>query len=363
MNRLLCLTLLLVAATAAHAQRMPTTTTSDAARAHFARGVDAMANVEGAASIAHFDAALDADPAFAQAHLYRALASREGRDEHMRLAAEGRASDGERQLIEGYAAHLDGDHDREIALLRGLAERFPDDPVVHLWLANTESSEVGDAAGAAAARRGIAAAPGYAPLYNTLGYAEMAQGNDDAAEQAFRDYIRLAPDLPNPYDSYGEFLLGAGRLDEAEAQYEMAITKNPAFDPDRVGLVRVGVAKSNARFGQAVAAGDADAIAALYTSNALIMPPDSPPIRGRDAIRDYFAGLLDAGVDGVDIETVELVRFDDTAVERAELTIRAGGEVVDRGKSLVVWGLMDGEWLFVRDMWSSNGAAETAGTR
>ena len=45
----------------------------------------------------------------------------------------------------------------------------------------------------------------------------------------------------------------------------------------------------------------------------------------------------------------------DTAVERADITISVNGQVVDHGKSLVVWRLVDGEWLYVRDMWSSNG--------
>ncbi len=361
MTRLLLLALtLLLAAPLALAQRMPVTTTSDAARAEFMLGVTALGHVNNAAAVVHFDAALAADPSFAQAHLYRAVATGEDRDEHLRLAAAGRASDGERQLAESYVAGRDGDGDRELTLLTGLAEQFPDDPVLWLWLANTQTGNGDSAAGATAARRGIAADPSFAPLYNTLGYAEMARDDMAAAETAFRDYVRLAPDEANPYDSYGEFLLNAGRLDEAEAQYERALTKNAAYDPDRVGLARVGIAKSDLRFEQAVAAGDADAIAALYVRNAVILPPDSPPIQGRDAIRDYMAGLVASGIRGVDIETVEVIRFDDVAIERADLTITLPGGAVEHGKSLVVWALVDGEWLYVRDMWSMNAPADIA---
>ena len=359
MTRLLLLTSLLLTASLAYAQQMPITTSSDDARTHFAQGVTALGHVDNAAAIEHFDAALAADPAFAQAHLYRAVASAEGRDEHMSQAAAGAASDGERQLVASYQAHLDGDHERERTILRTLTERFPSDPVVWLWLANTQSGEVDAASAAAAARSGIAADPAFAPLYNTLGYAEMAQDNMDAAEAAFRDYLRVAPDEANPYDSYGEFLLAAGRLGEAEAQYELALTKNPDYDPDGIGLMRVGIEKNDVRFEQAVADGDADAIAALYTRNALVMPPGSPSVRGRDAIRDHFAGILAAGINGLDIQTAEVNRFDNVAIRRSDITLSVDGQIVDRAKSLEVLVLVEGEWLYARDMYSSNGPEAT----
>lgn len=363
MKHLLLLSLLILAtATLAHAQRMPVTTASDAARLHYVRGVDALANVSGHA-LAHFDASLAADPSFAMAHLYRAAATQDGRDEHMRQATAlgARASEAERQSIEAYAANLRGDHDREIALYSTIAERYPSDPLPMLIVANTEMGRSRFAEAVAAARRALTADPAFAPAYNTMGYAEMAAGNAEAAEQAFREQIRLAPDHANPYDSYGEFLMLEGRLDEAEAQFEMALTKDPTFEVSRTNLARIGIERSDLRFEQAVAAGDADAIAALYTENAVILPPDGPPITGRAAIRDYMAGLVAAGIDGVDIETVEVLRFDDMAVERANLTLSVGGEVVEEGKSIVLWQLVGDEWLYARDMWSSN-APPAAGT-
>ncbi len=360
---LLSLLVLLLTVPLAQAQRMPVTTTSDAARVHYVRGVDALANISGHA-LAHFDAALAADPSFAMAHLYRAAATTNGRDEHMRQATTlgARASEAERQQIEAYAANLRGDHDREIALYTTIAERYPSDPLPMLIVANTEMGRGRFAEAVAAGRRALTADPAFAPAYNTIGYAEVARGDLAAAEAAFRDYIRLAPDEANPYDSFGEFYLNQGRLDEAEAQFEMALTKDPGFDVSRTNLARIGIERSDLRFEQAVAAGDADAIAALYTENAVILPPDSPPITGRAAIREYMAGLVAAGIDGVDIETVEVVRFDDMAVERANLTISVGGEVVEEGKSLVLWRLVGDEWLYVRDMWSANAPAPTDGT-
>jgi uncharacterized protein (TIGR02246 family) len=366
MKRLLLLPLivLFVTATLAQAQKMPITTTSDAARVHYVQGEHATGNVDFERARAHFDAALAADPTLAMAHVYLAvLSGGDERAEHVRQATANaaQASEAERQMVESYTANLEGDHDREGELLTTLAERYSSDPMPMFWWANTEANRGNSAEAVAAANRALAADPTFAPAYNLIGYAEVARGDMAAAEQAFRNYIRLAPDEANPYDSFGEFYLNQGKLDEAETQYEMALTKNTGFENARTMLARIGMERSDLRFEQAVADGDADAIAALYTPNAMVMAPDMPPIQGHDAIRDHFAGILAAGIDGLDIQTVEVNRFDDIAIRRANGILSAGGQVVDRAKTLEVWALVDGEWLYARDMYSSNGSAEASG--
>ena len=365
MNRLL-LTLILaasaLAAPAALAQRMPVTTTSDDARVHYVRGLHAFSHADAAGGLVHMDAALAADPRFAMAHLYHAVATPVGRAEHMRLASarSARASESERQTVEAYAANLRGDPVREIALLTALADQYPGDPFPMFTVANAEMNRDDPAASVAAARRALVADPAFAGAYNLIGYAEVARGDLPAAERAFREYIRMAPDEPNPYDSFGEFYLNQGRLDEAEAQYEMALTRDSGFDNSRTMLARIGIERASLRFERAVARRDADAVAALYTPNAVLLPPDGSPVAGRAAIREYFAGMVAAGVRDLDLRTVEVVRFDDFALERADVAFRVGDGAVENGKSLVLWRLVDGEWLLARDMWNANAPATTA---
>lgn len=357
MKRLLLSTLavLFVTASLAQAQKMPITTASDAARAHYVQGEHATGNVDFERARAHLDAALAADPTFAMARLYRAVISGgDERAEHVRHATANaaQASEAERQMIASYAANLAGEHDREGELLTALAERYPSDPMPMFWWANTEANRGNNAEAVAAANRALAADPTFAPAYNLIGYAEVARGDMGAAEQAFRNYVRLAPDEANPYDSFGEFYLNQGKLDEAEAQYEMALTKNTSFANARTMLARIGIERSSLRFEQGIADGDADAIGALYTEDAIALPPGAPTLVGRDAIRDDFAALIASGIRDVQLETTEVVRFDDTAIERANIYVREGGQVVLSGKSLVVWVLRDGEWLYARDMWN-----------
>ena len=45
-------------------------------------------------------------------------------------------------------------------------------------------------------------APDYSPAFNILGYAYRQQSDYANAEQAFKKYVELIPNDPNPYDSY-----------------------------------------------------------------------------------------------------------------------------------------------------------------
>jgi uncharacterized protein (TIGR02246 family) len=357
MNRLLLfsLTVLLATATLAQAQRMPITTASDAARAHYVQGEHATGNVDFVRARAHFDAALAADPTFAMAHLYSAvLSGGDQRAEHVRQATAHatRASEAERQMIESYAANLEGDHDREGELLTALAERYSNDPMPMFWWANTEANRGNGAEAVAAANRALAADPSYAPAYNLIGYAEVARGDMAAAEQAFRNYIRLAPDEANPYDSFGEFYLNQGKLDEAQAQYERALTKNASFENARTMLVRIGIMRANRAFEAAVASGDAEAVASLYTEGGIAFPPGAPPVQGREAIAELFAGYVANGVEGVTLETREVQAMGDYAHEMGVGRIRVGGEQGDPFNYSVLW-LKDGDqWRLHRDIWN-----------
>jgi len=57
----------------------------------------------------------------------------------------------------------------------------------------------------------------------------MAQSKYPEAEAAFKTYISLIPNNPNPYDSYAEMLMKTGKFDESIKQYNMALSKDPTF--------------------------------------------------------------------------------------------------------------------------------------
>ena len=104
-----------------------------------------------------------------------------------------------------------------------LPSKYPDDPRVHATLANSYFFGQQDYEKARGElQKAIELDPKFSPAYNMLGYSERFLGNYPESEVAFKKYIELVPQDPNPYDSYAELLMKTGRFDESIAQYRKA---------------------------------------------------------------------------------------------------------------------------------------------
>jgi uncharacterized protein (TIGR02246 family) len=102
-------------------------------------------------------------------------------------------------------------------------------------------------------------------------------------------------------------------------------------------------------------AGDADAVAACYVDDAVMIFPNGPLVHGRAAIRDGYAGFL-AEMTIKDAQLVELGRSGngDHVTTWGTFTVtmvpKAGGaEIVERGRYTELSRLVDGEWRYVVD--------------
>ena len=115
-----------------------------------------------------------------------------------------------------------------------------------------------------------------------------------------------------------------------------------------------GIAKSNAQWQAALNSGDAAGVAALYTEDGQVLPPNGATQTGRDAIAATFQGFIDGGFT-VKLETIELEAHGHSATEVGEATVMdAEGTTLDVAKFIVLWKEVDGEWKFHRDIWNSN---------
>jgi ketosteroid isomerase-like protein len=108
-------------------------------------------------------------------------------------------------------------------------------------------------------------------------------------------------------------------------------------------------------------AGNADAAAALYEENAVLLPPNAPAMRGRKAIRDFLAaGMADASKAGMsfslDAKPAGGVSGDMGWQSGAYAVKDKSGKVVEAGKYLSVSKKVGGKWLYVRDTWNADGA-------
>ena len=129
------------------------------------------------------------------------------------------------------------------------------------------------------------------------------------------------------------------------------VSADSAFAAD----ARAGIAAANAQFEAAAAKGDANAIAALYSADAQLLPAGSPAIKGTAALAKFFQGVLDSGVAGVGLKTLELYGRGATVTEVGEYEMRdKTGKAIDHGKYLVIWRNKDGQWHLHRDMFTSS---------
>lgn len=127
-----------------------------------------------------------------------------------------------------------------------------------------------------------------------------------------------------------------------------------------VAAVREAIDASGAAWETAALAGDAAALTALYTEDAILMPPNAPKSVGGPALQTAFTEMLAvAPFTAIDIVTegVEVSASGDIAWAHGTYTSTntvAGEPYEDSGKWLNVSENRDGQWLMVVDTWNSD---------
>jgi len=113
----------------------------------------------------------------------------------------------------------------------------------------------------------------------------------------------------------------------------------------------------------ALNAKDIDALAALYTSDTRLMPPNGEMTTGRDPVRAAFGGMIDAGIGGT-LTSVEAQVVGDIGYNLGHYELTSGGDVIDTGKYMEIWHRgNDGVWLIANDIWNSDKPAAAAKPR
>ena len=126
--------------------------------------------------------------------------------------------------------------------------------------------------------------------------------------------------------------------------------------PDKeVPPVRKAIETANEQFMAAFAAHDAAALAAFYTEDAKLMPPNSDILEGRAAVQAFWQAVFDMGIDSALLEIVEVDGLGNTAVEVSYFTLyTADGQVADYGKYMIEWKRVRGQWFLHRDIWNTS---------
>jgi len=229
--------------------KVAVTTSSEEARTAFWAGLNDMDNIHFERGAAQLRRALELDPKFGLARvIYGVFAPALTADQRTQEIDRGTAdaasaSTGELLVAMAWRANAPDRAQEQRALFDAAAGLLPNDPHVAYYRAIS----VADARARAQALEQVTSKfPDFAPPYNTLAYARFTDFGDRAGGiAAAEQYVKLASNHPNPYDTYAELLAWSGRLDEAEQQYQKTLSLDADFVEAHAGLGEVAQLKGD----------------------------------------------------------------------------------------------------------------------
>lgn len=128
--------------------------------------------------------------------------------------------------------------------------------------------------------------------------------------------------------------------------------------------VRAEVESTTAAFHEALRTDNAEALMSHVADDVVMAPPGETPIRGKEAMRTWYAGFLaQYRTTSLTLDDKEVYVGEGWAVEFGSfewaLAPAAGGDpMVDRGSYMQVWKRTpEGRWQFAREIWNSGPAA------
>ncbi|WP_105133019.1 YybH family protein [Burkholderia sp. BE12] len=129
----------------------------------------------------------------------------------------------------------------------------------------------------------------------------------------------------------------------------------PAMAGGSQRLPEAAIKAENARWADAFARGDYDAIGRLYTDDGALLPPGGDKVTGRRAITEYFTnGYAGSKPGTVSFSNDEFYGNDRVVTEVSDVEVRDGnGKLKIRAKQTLVFLKQGGTWKLHRDMWNA----------
>jgi tetratricopeptide (TPR) repeat protein len=207
------------------------TTSSSEAYRYYLEGVDYAYKLYGEEAKRSFRKALEYDSTFAMVYYYLAVleewSESRGAKEFIAKAVEysDRASWKEKHYIKSWeAANIYGNSALAIEELEKIIDRYPDEKRAFMFLGFIYLDIQGNPEGAIRPlTKAIEIDPLYKFSYNMLAYAYHEIGDYDKSIWAINEYISIAPNEANPYDTRGDLYAFNGKIDEAIESYKAAL--------------------------------------------------------------------------------------------------------------------------------------------
>jgi tetratricopeptide (TPR) repeat protein len=141
-----------------------------------------------------------------------------------------KASQKEKYYIKGFEAYASRNYTQAIKELQKIVERYPDDKEAFFTLGFIYYHSLQQSEEAVRHfNKAIEIDPLYKIVYNQLAYAYDDIGDFEKSIWAINQYIRIAPEEANPYDSRGDLYAYNGKIDQAIESYKKALEIKPDF--------------------------------------------------------------------------------------------------------------------------------------
>lgn len=131
-----------------------------------------------------------------------------------------------------------------------------------------------------------------------------------------------------------------------------------AFHAHAQGKTDPAISKLAKEFADTFNTKDAAKVAALYTEDAVVSPPNEPAVRGRSSIEAWFKKQFDQGLSDLVLTPAESAISGAQAYEAGSYTLSmkpaSGPPINDKGKYVVVLKQVGGKWLLAHDIFNSD---------
>ncbi len=162
-------------------------------------------------------------------------------------------------------------------------------------------------------------------------------------------------------------VLGAACQPRPKTETAMAGAGSDATAASLSDEDKASVRAVDAQWARAASSGDGQAIAALYASDAILLPPGAPMVKG-EAAKKYWVEFTSGFAGPIELNTMAVEGGGDVATAIGTYTMsltpkKAGAKPLpaEEGKYLEVLKRQDdGSWKIVYDMWSPNAAPAPA---
>ncbi|TRO64165.1 tetratricopeptide repeat protein [Christiangramia sabulilitoris] len=212
---------------------LPVNTDSEEALEAFEEGLKYFDEGNQRKARAKFDEALDYDPNFVSAQMYRSFTANSAKDwannRDKFMAMREKANEAEVMMMDMTEASMKSDTGKELEISKKMVEKYPESARamdnLAVYYNNNDQEEVAREHW----KKALELNPEYVPAMASLGgsYLFDTPKDKDQAKKYFEMLVETAPDSPRSHILMGDYYRDQDQLDQALASYEKAASLDP----------------------------------------------------------------------------------------------------------------------------------------